>query len=71
MTPEIGPSGKLGHRLVRRWGTRFVDADPTGADFTGTNPTPSDARGATVGDVTWDPGHPRPLDVELADADTS
>ena len=59
---------KLSHRLVRRWGTRFVDADLTGADFTGTDAMRSDARGATVDDVIWDPGFARPLDVELADA---
>jgi uncharacterized protein YjbI with pentapeptide repeats len=57
--------------LVRRWGTRFVDADLTGADFTGTDAIRSDARGATVNDVIWDPDHARPLDVELADADSS
>ncbi len=62
---------KLSHRLVRRWGTRFVDADLTGADFMGTDAMRADARGATVDDVIWDPDHPRPLDVELADADSS
>ena len=62
---------RLSHRLVRRCGTRFVDADLTGADFTGTDAMRSDARGATVDDVIWDPDHPRPLDVELAEADSS
>jgi hypothetical protein len=41
--------------------------DLPGADFTGTDPVRCDARGATVDDVTWDPDHARPLDVELAD----
>ena len=58
---------RLGQRLIRRWGTIFVDADLTGADFIGTDPVRSDARGATVDDVTWDPGHPRPIDVILAE----
>ena len=61
----------LGHRMIRNRGTQFVDADLTGADFTGTDAMRSDARGATVDDVIWDPDHPRPLDVELAEADSS
>lgn len=56
---------RIGHRLIRRWGTQFIDADLTGADFTGTDASRCDARGATVDDVRWDPGHPRPLDVPL------
>lgn len=58
---------KIAHRLIRHRGTQFVDADLTGADFTGTDPTRCDARGATVDDVTWDPDHALPLDVEVAD----
>jgi hypothetical protein len=54
---------RLGHRLVRRWGTQFVGADLTGADFTGSDPGRCDARGATVDGVTWDPDHPLPTDV--------
>jgi len=62
---------RIGHRLIRRWGTQFVDADLTGADFTGTDPARCDARGATFDNVNWDPGHPRPLDAELADTTSS
>lgn len=54
---------RMGHRVIRRWGTQFVDADLTGADFTGTDASRCDARGARVDDVTWDPDHPRPVDV--------
>jgi len=54
---------RIGHRLIRRWGTQFIDADLTGADFTGTDAMLCDARGATVTDVTWDPKLPRPVDV--------
>lgn len=53
----------LAHRLVRRWGTKFIDADLTGTDFTGTDGSRCDVRGATVADVTWDPDHPMPLDL--------
>jgi hypothetical protein len=53
----------IAHRLVRRHGTQFVDADLTGADFTGTNAMRCDTRGATVTDVTWDPDTPPPIDL--------
>jgi len=59
---------RIGHRLIRAWGTQFVDADLTGADFTGTDPIRCDARGATFDDVTWDPDYPIPVDAEVADA---
>jgi len=54
---------RIGHRLVGRWGTQFIDADLTGADFSGTDASRCDARGAKVDDVTWDPAHPLPVDV--------
>lgn len=54
---------RLAHRLVRRWGTRFVEADLTGADFTGTDASRCDVRGATLVDVTWDLEHPLPVDM--------
>ena len=59
---------RIGHRLIRAWGTQFVDADLTGADFTGTDPIRCDARGATFDDVTWDPDYAIPVDAELEDA---
>jgi hypothetical protein len=54
---------RLAQRLVRRWGTRFVDADLTGADFTGANAGRCDVRGATLLDVQWDPEHTQPVDA--------
>jgi hypothetical protein len=54
---------RLGHLLIRRWGTQFLAADLTGADFTGSDASQCDARDAIVDDVTWDPEHPLPLDV--------
>jgi uncharacterized protein YjbI with pentapeptide repeats len=54
---------RLAHRLVRRWGTRFVEADLTGADFTGTDASRCDVRGATLVDVTWDLEHALPVDM--------
>lgn len=59
---------RVGHRLIRRWGTQFVDADLTGADFSGTDPSRCDARRASVDGVTWDPDHPLPVDVAEASA---
>jgi hypothetical protein len=54
---------RIAHQLVGRWGTRFVDADLTGADFTGTDASECGVRGATVDGVTWDPDLPLPLDL--------
>jgi hypothetical protein len=54
---------RLAQRLVRRWGTCFVDADLTGADFTGANAGRCDVRGATLLDVQWDPEHTQPVDA--------
>lgn len=52
---------QVAHLLVRRWGTRFVDADLSGADFSGTDASQSDIRGANLADVTWDPDYPLPM----------
>jgi hypothetical protein len=54
---------RLAHRLVGRWGTRFVDADLTGVDFTGTDTGRCGAKGATLEGVTWDSKQPLPLDL--------
>jgi hypothetical protein len=54
---------RVAHRLVGRWGTQFVDADLTGADFTGTNAGRCGVKGATLDDVAWDPKEPLPLDL--------
>lgn len=54
---------RLVHVLVRRWGTIFVDADLTSADFTGTDPGRCDVRGATLTGVRWDPDGPLPVDL--------
>lgn len=54
---------RLTHRVVGRWGTRFVDADLTSVDFTGTDTGLCSAKGATLEGVTWDPKQPLPLDL--------
>jgi len=48
---------RLTQRTVRRWGTRFVGADLTGADFTGTRADFCDMSGAGIHGVDWEPGH--------------
>lgn len=57
---------RVAHRLVRRWGTQFVDADLTGADFTDADVRGCDVRGATLTDVTWDPEYPQPVDLDAS-----
>ena len=52
------------HRLVGHRGTQFVDADLSGADFTGVDASLCNVNGAAVDDVTWDPDKPMPLDLE-------
>jgi hypothetical protein len=47
----------LAHRMVDRWGTRFVRADLSGADFTGTDATHCDVTDARLDGVRWEPGH--------------
>jgi hypothetical protein len=46
----------LAYRLVRRSGTRFVDADLTDADFRGVDMNKCDMTGATLEGALWDPG---------------
>ena len=53
---------KLAHRIVDRWGTQFVRADLTGADFSGTDATRCDVADATLDGVRWEPGQ-APLTV--------
>jgi len=48
---------EFAHRLIDRWGTQFVRANLTGADFTGTDATHCDVTGATLDGVQWEPGH--------------
>ena len=52
-----GPMRHLGHRIATHRGTRFMHADLTRANFTGTNPIHSDLYSATTTDTIWEPGH--------------
>jgi hypothetical protein len=54
---------RMVRRLVGRWGTRFDDADLSGADFTGVDVSGCTVVGATVVDVIWDPDGQLPLDL--------
>jgi hypothetical protein len=54
---------RFAHRLIRRWGTRFDDADLSGADFTGTDAGRCGVKGATLDGVIWDPDKPLPIDL--------
>jgi hypothetical protein len=54
---------RLAHRLIGRRGTKFNDADLSGADFTGTDAGRCSVKGATIDGVTWDPELPFPLDL--------
>ena len=53
---------RLAHRVVVRWGTKFVGADLTGADFSGTEADQCNVSGAILDNVRWEPGH-APLSV--------
>ena len=46
----------LAYHLVRRWGTRFVDADLTDTDFRGVDLRKCDITAATLRGAQWDPG---------------
>jgi uncharacterized protein YjbI with pentapeptide repeats len=54
---------RVAHRLTSRWDTQFVGADLTGADFTGVDGRRCRVKGATLVDVTWDPGFGHSLDL--------
>ncbi len=58
---------RAAHWIVSRWGTRFVDADLTTADFSGTTADHCDITGATIDGVRWEPGH-APLSVADTEA---
>jgi hypothetical protein len=47
---------RFARRSVRRWGTRFVDADLTDVDFRGVDMGKCDLTGAALDGVRWEPG---------------
>jgi uncharacterized protein YjbI with pentapeptide repeats len=51
------------YRLVRRSGTRFVDADLADSDFRGVDMNKCDITGATLEGALWEPGLMLPGDV--------
>jgi uncharacterized protein YjbI with pentapeptide repeats len=51
------------YRLVRRSGTRFVDADLADSDFRGVDMNKCDITGATLEGALWEPGRMLPGDV--------
>ena len=53
----------LAYRLVRRSGTRFVDADLADCDFRGVDMNKCDITGANLDGAQWDPGQMLPRDV--------
>jgi uncharacterized protein YjbI with pentapeptide repeats len=50
------PMRYLAHRIATHRGTRFMDADLTRADFTGTKLSHSDMSSAVFRDTIWEPG---------------
>ena len=65
---EIEKQPNIRKELVTKYNIPIakIKAIKAGADFTGADASRCDARGATVVDVTWDPDHPRPVDVSGA-----
>jgi hypothetical protein len=51
------------YRLVRRSGTRFVDADLTDSDLRGVDMSKCDVTGATLEGAMWEPGRMLPGDA--------
>jgi uncharacterized protein YjbI with pentapeptide repeats len=51
------------YRLVRRSGTRLVDADLVDSDFRGVDMIKCDITGATLEAALWEPGRMLPGDV--------
>ena len=61
----------VSHRIVTRHGTRFTNANLSGATFTGTNLVAADMTGTLVAGTVWGPGQiPHRLDPQaLTDTD--